>query len=71
MKRLIKRLGKDEFYGNDGSWAGDVSKEKVFLTNRHALEEQKQQSWTDVELYVLQHDQVSLADIVIPMPNQV
>ena len=71
MKRLIKRLGKDEFYGNDGSWTSDVSKAKVFPTNRHALEHQKQNGWTDVELYVLQHDYCSLADIAIPMPKQV
>jgi hypothetical protein len=71
MKRLIKRLGKDEFYGTDGSWTTDILFAKVFPTNRDALQEQKQQGWTDVELYVLQRDDLSLADIAIPMPGQI
>jgi hypothetical protein len=71
MKRFIKRLDKDEFYGDDGGWTGDVSKARVFPSNRDALEEQKRQGWTDVELYVMQHDFLSLADIAIPMPKKV
>ena len=67
MKRLIRNKRTGRFFTRAGEWTEDVSVALNFISVRAVVEVESQLGLKDVELYMLQGEEPSSYDIVVPL----